>query len=585
VHSCRSVTSGLRPNNLRLLETHFTGQHFDGLAGAAALPGGRLMSMWGMGARGLVAVVVFLGFADFAMGTTVDASQPWPLLTNVSLGTGTQIDSVDFVSQFLGYGIASNSYEGSSKHVSEPFYLVSTMDQGTRWRLGPRVPLPPTKGAGPYQIPLVDFVTPSTGYVGEQQGVGGDVYVTTDAGANWTKLRAPGVGEAFAVSGSTAAVVTSSCHNADGSNCSARLSLFHDGSATPYESHRLPQLVSGGVSQLYPELTAINATSYVFVDGQSFGRPSTILETANGGATWRRIPDPCGKIQVNQLLAESTSSWLLACWQDEGMSQGPGSLWRTTNSGVNWLSIRGTVHAGTGLTNVGVDASVLSYDGNDRFIYGTVFSPAGGLEYSVDGGRSWIFNSDPNMNDGGAAESLATFGSSGAVLDELHGELFRTLNGTSWTALPGLPPGRFRGNPVCRASTVSVSESGRVRDLGGWKESLDFTNNSDHACYLYGTPELQKVVGPTRRKVGWPSPYIEDYGTAAKYVTLLALGGMATVKLQFFPAGKTPSSRCHPTAVKGVTATFGPGSVFYVPMPKAVTLCNQGWAMQSSQVE
>jgi len=536
-------------------------------------------------ARVFVSVVVFAGFVDFAATAVVGAAPPWPLLTNVSLGMGTQIDSVDFVSPFLGYGIASNSYEGSSKHASEPFYLVSTTDQGTRWRLGPRVPLPPSKGAGPYQVPLIDFVSPSVGYVGEQQGVGGDLQVTTDAGAHWTKLRAPGVDEAFATWGATAVVVTSLCHNAETSNCSARLSLFHDGSATPYESHQLPALVTGRVSGLYPALTAISAATYVFVDGQSYGRLSSILETANGGATWRRIPVPCGKIQVNQLLAESKADWLLACWQDEGMSQGPGSLWRTTNSGVNWTSIRDLFHAITGLTNAGVDSSVLSYNRSDRIIYGTVFSPAGGLEYSVDGGRSWVFNSDPNMNDGGAAESLATFGSSGAVLDELHGELFRTLNGTSWTALPALPPGRFRGSPVCRAGTVSVSQSGRVRDLGGWKESLDFTNNSDHACYLYGAPELQKVAGPTRSKVGWPSPYTGNYGTAVKFVTLSALGGMASVKLQFFPAGKTPGSGCHPTAVKGVTATFGPGSVFYVPLPKATTLCNQGWAMQSFQVE
>jgi hypothetical protein len=434
-------------------------------------------------------------------------------------------------------------------------------------------------------MPLVDFVTPSIGYVGEQEGSGGDVQVTTDAGAHWTKLRAPGVGVAFAVSETTAAMVTSLCHNAEESKCAARLSLFHDGSATPYKSSTLPLLVSGGLSQLYPALTAISPTTYVFVGGQSFGRPSTVLETANGGATWRRIPDPCGKIEVNQLLAESSSRWLLACWQDEGMSQGPGSLWQTSDSGADWSSIRDTVNAGPRLTNVGVESSVLSYNNDDHMIYGTVYSPAGGLEYSVDGGRQWIFEPDPNMNDGGAAESLATFGSSGAVLDELHGQLFRTLNETAWTALPGLPPGRFRGNPVCRARTVRVSESNRVRDLGGWKELLDFTNKSDHACYLYGAPELQKVAGPTRRKVGWPSQYQGDYGTAAKYVILSASGGSATVKLQFFPPGKTPSPGCHKAAVKGVTATFGPGSVFYVPMPKSVTLCNEDWSMQSFQVE
>jgi hypothetical protein len=232
-----------------------------------------------------------------------------------------------------------------------------------------------------------------------------------------------------------------------------------------------------------------------------------------------------------------------------------------------------------------VDSSVLSYDRNDHIIYGTVYNPAGGLEYSVDGGRRWTFDSDPDMNDGGAAESLATFGSSGAVLDELHGQLFRTMNGTSWAALPGLPPGRYRGDPVCKAKTVRVSESHRVRDLGGWKELLDFTNNSKHACYLYGTPVLQKVAGPFRRKVGWPSEPPGDYGTGAHYVTLSALGGTATVKVQFFPPGNTPPSGCHKTAVRGVTATFGPGSVFYVPMPKSVTLCNLSWSLQSFEVK
>lgn len=541
--------------------------------------------MWGVGVRALAAVVVIAGFANLAVATVVGAAQPWPMLTNVSLGTGTQIDSVDFVSPSLGYGIASNSYEGSSKHVTEPFYLVSTTDQGTRWRLGPQVPLPPTRGAGPYRVPLVDFVAPSVGYVGEQQGVGGDIQVTSDAGARWAKLRAPGVEVAFAVSGTTAAVVTALCHHAQERSCSARLSLFHAGSPIPYESHPLPRPVSAGQLQLYPALTAMSPTTYAFVDGQNYGVPSTIVETANGGATWRTVPDPCGAIQVNQLLAESSSRWLLACWRDEGMSQGPGGLWQTSNSGVNWSSIRDTVHAGPGLTNVGVESSVLSYNNDYRIIYGTVYSPAGGLEYSVDGGRRWTFEPDPDMNDGGAAESLAPFGSSGAVLGELHGELFRTLNGTSWSALPGLPPGRYRGNPVCRAGTVRVSESGRVRDLGGWKESLEFTNNSTHACYLYGAPELQIVAGRARRTVGWPSPYMGSYGTATRYVTLSPLGGVATAKLQFFPPGTRAPSGCDETPVTGLTATFGPGSVFYVPMPKAVTLCRQGLSMQSFPVK
>ena len=536
-----------------------------------------------LGARTFLSVLVIAAVVGLAVPTARAATRPWPLLTNVSLGTGTQIDSIDFVSPSLGYGIASNSNEGSSRRTTEPFYLISTTDRGTRWRLGPRVPLRPARGAGPYQIPLVDFVSPSTGYVGEQAGVGGDLQVTTDAGAHWATVRAPGIDEAFAQSGATAAVVTSSCRNAEGPNCSTRLSLFHVGSATPYASHRLPPLASGAVTSLYPALTAINATTFIFIDGQSPGRPPTILETADGGATWRRVPDPCGPIRVNQLLAESSSRWLLACWQDMGMSQGPGGLWRTTSAGAHWSSIRDTTHL-PGLTNVGVDASVLSYSGDHRILYGTVFSPAGGLEYSVDGGRTWTFEPDPDMNDGGAAESLATFGASGAVLDELHGQMFRTLNGTSWAALPGLPAGRFRGDPVCTTSTASVSASRPTRDVGGWRESLVFTNHSRQACYLYGVPELQLVKGPTRTTVGWPSPYVGSYSTATRYVTLSTRGGRATVKVQFFSTSTSTSPRCHRAAATGMTITFGPGAVFYRPLPKHVALCAQGLNMQSFQV-
>ncbi len=532
----------------------------------------------------LFSVVVIAGLVGLEVSSAGGEARPWPLLTNVSLGTGTQIDAIDFVSPSLGYGIASNSYEGSSRRASEPFYLISTTDRGTRWRLGNRVPLPPAKGAGPYQIPLVDFVSPSIGYVGEVAGVGGDLQVTTDAGAHWATVRAPGVDAAFALSGATAALVTSSCRNAEGPNCSTRLSLFHAGSATPYASHRLPRSASGAVSSLYPALTAISATTYVFVGGQSYRRPPTILETADGGATWRRVPDPCGPVHVNQLLAESTSRWLLACWQDEGMSQGPGSLWLTTSGGAHWSSIRDTTHLIPGLTNVGVDASVLSFSGDHRILYGTVFSPAGGLEYSVDGGRTWTFEPDPDMNDGGAAESLATFGPSGAVLDELHGEMFRTRNGTSWAALPGLVPGRYRGDPVCTASTASISASRRARDVGGWRESLVFTNHSAHACYLYGVPELQMVKGPTRTTVGWPSPYVGSYSTATRYVTLPARGGRATVKVQFFSPSPSPSSPCHKTTVTGVTVAFGPGAVFYQPLVRHLALCAQGLTVQAFEV-
>ena len=231
-------------NNLRLLEPDITGGRVMGAVCGSGSSRWKTHVYVGSGRAGVCLGGRIAGFANLAVASTVGAAQSWPLLTNVSLGTGTQIDSVDFVSQFLGYGIASNSYEGSSKHVTEPFYLVSTTDQGTRWRLGPRVPLPPNSGAGPYRVPLVDFIAPSIGYVGEQEGVGGDIQVTTDAGAHWAKLRAPGVDEAFAVSGATAAVVTSLCHNAEESNCSAQLSLFHEGSVTPYESHTLPLLVS-----------------------------------------------------------------------------------------------------------------------------------------------------------------------------------------------------------------------------------------------------------------------------------------------------------------------------------------------------
>ena len=148
--------------------------------------------------------------------------------------------------------------------------------------------------------------------------------------------------------------------------------------------------------------------------------------------------------------------------------------------------------------------------------------------------------------------------------------VFRTIDGTSWTGLPDCRQG-VSGNPVCRASTVRVSESTECEIWEAGRSCWTSPTIPTTRATSTARPSFKRSPDPLDAR--WAGrPIFGDYGTTTKYVTLSASGGHATVKLQFFSPGKTPSSGCHKIAVKGVTATFGPGSVSTCPCRKQL-LC------------
>ena len=104
----------------------------------------------------LLSTIVVVATTTVVAATASDAistSQPPSVregsrLTDTTLGTGTQIDTIDMLSSSLGFGVASPSNEGRGW-----FYLVKTTDLGNSWTVQHVLPLPSYVG----QIPGTDI--------------------------------------------------------------------------------------------------------------------------------------------------------------------------------------------------------------------------------------------------------------------------------------------------------------------------------------------------------------------------------------------------------------------------------------------
>jgi photosystem II stability/assembly factor-like uncharacterized protein len=471
------------------------------------------------------------------------------------------------LSSTFGYAIISNN----PFHPTSRAYLAVTRSGGARWTFVSALPPRSYGTRGNEYIPMFHFVNGSAGYVSTSFSTG--VFATTNAGATWRLVRLPGNFSGWVFSGTSMVTVSRACPtNIQSAKCPAYLSLFRDGKTTGRTS--VP-LVAGIDAQSVVPL-AITATGLtVIMEGVQGGGgqagSGALIATTNDGATWQRIADPCGiEAEGDQLITDDSNRWLLSCFLGEGMNGGKSSIWRSNDGGATWRLVNRANDSSTTTGNVGNGGGVFttivpSDDGS--LLFGAMQGAIGGIEVSRDGGTHWA--SAYLDGQGGAPETLSTFGKKGALDDIDSGLIYRTTNGRNWSVLPLLPAGKYDGLPICRAGTVTANfGANHVQGIRNYYPIV-FKNLGASACYLYGAPIADPVVGSTGVPVG-PPAYRNTYDPT-RAVVLRAFGGTASigfsVDLKKASALHPVQLQCHARRVTAISLHFSSPSDFTVALP------------------
>ena len=318
-----------------------------------------------------------------------------PPLIPVSIGESLSSSTVIGLSMLTpqsGYGVASTQWDNWSGRPRNSF-ITFTRNAGTSWQVV--APLPTALWG-----PLVTFISPSVGYVaGYQQAH--SLLVTTDGGHRWRAVHVAGEPLTLTSSGSTVWVTSQVCVPADNgtsSMCPTTLSVFRPGATIPTNAAMIPtdEAVLGSLKKIDGAMapTVISTQllaqygSMTGLASQGEDAPEVLVQTSNGGHTWRTIATPCwGKGQILARVV-TPSTWYLFCAQDGGMEQGNDYIYRTTTAGHSWnLLAQGHIE---GLNTNGLRDNVPEVVGSNASGSVVWFSDITGvIVSSADGGQSW----------------------------------------------------------------------------------------------------------------------------------------------------------------------------------------------------
>jgi photosystem II stability/assembly factor-like uncharacterized protein len=373
------------------------------------------------------------------------------LAATTSLPQRSRIWTLDMLNSASGFAVAGVS---SSKRDEQ---LIKTTNAGHRWAVVGTLPY--SFVAGQFK-PLLDFVTPTIGYtqtfrVGTTW-VPNNIYVTTDAGKSWSKLRFSGdvPSDVDAVANASTSpdfrlskgvVSLISLHCAPGvvsGACPATLSEYHWGATTPFSSHRVAYLGAGstGTPATAYLLAAPTSATALVAEGATSGGPYSLALTTNAGASWSLVSNPCRKYPGTPGMSISgntltPSRWILNCSQGTGMSHATVQLSETANDGHTWSTINYT--PGTSVKSGAIsgeeDQVWTSNGGAVLWSYSLV----GFIQVSTNAGRTWspieVNGQRSNSNTGGWPIEFDPIGSSGAYLVTKSGQILQTTNGTNFT--------------------------------------------------------------------------------------------------------------------------------------------------------
>jgi|GEM_PF-1345105 len=492
------------------------------------------------------------------------------LLTNTALGGYTEVGQVDMLSPSLGYALAVHPMRGGRY----AYYLVRTTNRAKTWTVQSRRLFVDTSpplladSANFESDPSIDFVSRNVGYV---TGPSGTLYATNDAGTTWSSIAKA---DSYGVSDATLSVLSSRCTPAGAPNysCSNTLREYPAGSTVAEHSASVPS----DRSKSY--LTALLAVApgpiqVVNVNGDGVSKRSSLLITRDGGELWRTLDNPCAGLSIVQLAVATNGEWLLSCFLDEGMSQGPAKVFRSSDQGSTWQTVLNDVHGTT---------IYYFFNGNDRVIFGASTNPAGGLASSTDGGTHWTAISALG-NTGGAAESVVNFGPTSSLYQVSQGPMYVTRNDRTWSVMAQLPSGVYQGLSICTKHDVKV-QLRRYTSGGLHYASMDFTNDSGTSCYLDGVPTMQPL-NADGHDVG---PAITDnlLSLRGDFVILKARRGTANVPfLANPPSSYGASAHCASKRASTVLIEFGRPSLFRVPLrSRPVSVCTTFPSIFTSQV-
>ncbi|GEM_PF-443076 len=301
---------------------------------------------------------------------------------------GFEPASADFVSSDVGFVL------GTAPCAHGPCTaLVATYDSGQSWAglPAPKVPLQELEPASPSAVGQVTFASPADGWAW-----GPGLWYTADGGETWGRpsLAVPAPGAAAdvlslqAAGGYAYALVTSWAGRYGPASVLLERSPLGSGQWSPLSS------MSG---RLGPMAWYGSAGWVVKAPAHPGQGPEQIWRTADAGATWARLPDPCYQpaqgIDVAGLAAVSASHLFELCAGNPGAGSEAKELLASADGGA-------TAHLVGKLPLGGLVAGVAAQGSQDVLVAAS--SGAGFLYSSTDGGRSWRTSM---LDDGGAGLS------------------------------------------------------------------------------------------------------------------------------------------------------------------------------------
>ena len=314
-------------------------------------------------------------------------------------------------------------------------------------------------------------------------GATGVIWVSTNAGINWTSNNVPGVPDA----GALASVAWSATGD--------KLAVV-----AQYASYIFTSTNYGGTwaSNSVPSETwfriasSADGTRLVAVAGNSGSGP--IYFSADSGQTWTQANAPITN-WVSVASSANGSNWVAAA--ETFQSPPGGSIYTSTNSGLDWTLM-------TGAPNLQYFSVASSADGTKLIAAGAGVIPGinGVIYTSTNSGASWISNSLPNefwsrVASSASGRTLAataftdTFGNSGFIYTS-------TNSGTTWNTL--------EKTPMQNWNSIISSADGGILVAAGETSPINPSGGGIYFLQTVPAPEMNVALATTNLTLSWIIP-------------------------------------------------------------------------------